>query len=105
MKKILQLATCIALIGMLPGAPATLAKKKGDGFFSLYNGKDLKGWKTPTGEHAWKVVDGVIDYEAKGGNLTTEKSFEDYILRIDWRFKRTAGPPYNAKLFDAEGNV
>jgi len=105
MKKILQLATCIALMGMLPGAPATLAKKKGDGFVSLFNGKDLKGWKTPTGEHAWKVVDGVIDYEAKGGNLTTEKSFEDYILRIDWRFKRTAGPPYNAKLFDADGNV
>ncbi|MBC8347070.1 MAG: DUF1080 domain-containing protein, partial [Verrucomicrobia bacterium] len=78
--------------------------KKDKGFVSLFNGKDLKGWKTPAGTHAWKVIDGVIDYEAKGGNLVTEKSFGDYTLRLDWRFKRTAGPPYNAKIFDAEGN-
>ena len=31
--------------------------------------------------------------------------FENYVLRIDWRFKRTAGSTYNAKLFDADGNV
>ena len=79
--------------------------KKDKGFVSLFNGKNLKGWKTPSGEHAWKVIDGVIDYEAKGGNLTTEKSFENYVLHIDWRFKRTAGPKYNAKLFDTDGNV
>ena len=24
--------------------------------------------------------------------------------RLDWRFKRTAGPPYNAKIFDQDGN-
>ena len=75
------------------------------GFVSLFNGKDLKGWKTPSGDHSWKVVNGVIDYEAKGGDLTSEKKFKDYVLRIDWRFKRTAGPKYNAKLFDADGNT
>ena len=80
-----------------------LAKKE-KGFVDLFNGKDLKGWKTPAVEHTWKVLDGVIDYEAKGGNLVTEKSFGDYILKLDWRFKRTAGSHYNAKIFDEEGN-
>ena len=73
-------------------------------FISLFNGKDLEQWVLPKGEHTWKIVDGIIDYESKGGNLTTKKSFSDYVLKLDWRFKRTAGPPYNAKIFDQEGN-
>lgn len=97
-------AIATLLAGLLSLTPSTFAQKD-KGFVSLFNGKDLKGWKTPAGEHSWKVVDGVIDYEARGGNLTSEKSFRDYVLRIDWRFKRTAGPKYNAKLFDAEGNA
>jgi len=94
----------VALTTLL-STSAIWAKKNADGFDSLFNGKDLSGWKTPGGDHAWKVIDGVIDYEAKGGNLTSEKSYGDYVLRIDWRFKRTAGQKYNAKLFDADGNV
>jgi hypothetical protein len=32
------------------------------GFVSLFNGKDLTGWKIPKGDNGhWKVVDGVID--------------------------------------------
>ena len=80
------------------------AAKNEDGFISLFNGKDFSGWKLPSKEHNWKVIDGVIDYEAKGGNLVTQKSFKDYVFRLDWRFKRTEGPTYNAKLFDAKGN-
>src|SRR3954447_3145119 len=63
------------------------------GFVSLFNGKDLSGWKVPKGDNGhWKVVDGVIDYdarsEAKGDkSLWSEKSFKDFILRVDWRFK------------------
>ena len=37
------------------------------GFVSLFNGKDLAGWKTPPGDHSWKGIDSVIDYAAKGG--------------------------------------
>ena len=80
------------------------AAKKDEGFVKLFNGKDFSGWKLPGKEHNWKVIDGVIDYEAKGGDLVTQKSFKDYVFRLDWRFKRTEGPTYNAKLFDAKGN-
>lgn len=67
------------------------------GFESLFNGKDLTGWIVPEGDHGhWKVVDGVIDYdaqsEAKGDkNLWTEKEYGDFILMIDWRIKETTG--------------
>lgn len=102
--KILLSIIVATLTTIAISTPPAFAQKENK-FVSLFNGKDLKGWKTPAGEHSWKVIDGVIDYEARGGNLTSEKSFQDYVLRIDWRFKRTAGPPYNAKLFDAEGNT
>ena len=77
--KTLLPSIAVALTTLLLSTSAIYAKKKGDGFVSLFNGKDLKGWKTPGGDHAWKVVDGVIDYEAKGGNLTSEKSYENYV--------------------------
>jgi hypothetical protein len=63
------------------------------GFTPLFNGKDFTGWKVPEGDNGhWKIIDGVIDYdaasEAKGDkNLWTEKSFTDYVLRVDWRIK------------------
>ena len=92
------LILCLCLFFQTSG----YAKK--EKFISLFNGKDLEQWVLPKGEHTWKIVDGIIDYESKGGNLTTKKSFSDYVLKLDWRFKRTAGPPYNAKIFDQDGN-
>src|SRR6476646_5100624 len=65
------------------------------GFVSLFNGRDLTGWKVPAGDGGhWKVVDGVIDYDAQSqasGNkdLWTDRSYSDYVLRVDWRIKET----------------
>jgi hypothetical protein len=73
------------------------------GFTSLFNGKDLTGWKVPEGDNGhWKVVDGVIDYdaatEAKGDkNLWTDKPFGDFVLHVDWRIKET--PYTNPNVF------
>jgi hypothetical protein len=64
-----------------------------DEFVPLFNGKDLSGWKIPAddGGH-WKVLDGVIDYdagsEAKGDkNLWSDREYGDFVLRLDWRLK------------------
>src|SRR4051794_13442893 len=65
------------------------------GFVSLFNGVDLQGWKVPEGDNGhWKVVDGVIDYdarsEAKGAkDLVSEKEYGDFVLKLDWRIKDT----------------
>ncbi len=84
----------------------------------LFNTKDLSGWKVPEGDNGhWKVVDGVIDYdamsEAKGNkSLWTEESFGDYSLHVEWRFKRTSGLyqmptilPDGSYKTDADGKV
>jgi len=76
---------------------AFAAPPPGGGWKSIFNGKDMAGWKVPQGDNGhWKVLDGVIDYdaasEAKGNkNLTSEESFGDFVLSIDWRFKKTSG--------------
>jgi hypothetical protein len=60
---------------------------------SLFNGNDLTGWKVPDGDNGhWKVIDGVIDYDAKSEaakdkNLWSEKQFKDFNLKIDWKIK------------------
>jgi len=78
-------------------APAALhpADEPPAGFVSLFNGRDFSGWKVPEGDGGhWKVVDGVIDYDAESaatGNksLFTERAFRDFTVLVDWRIKET----------------
>jgi hypothetical protein len=74
--------------------------KPPEGFTSLFDGSSLKGWKVPEGDNGhWKVVDGVIDCDAKSESkakdksLWSEKSYGDFVLRVDWRLK-TDDPGY-----------
>lgn len=73
----------------------SVAAAERDGFTPLFNGKDLSGWVIPQGDNGhWKVVDGVIDYDAESEaqgekGLTSAKSYKDYVLRLDWRIKET----------------
>jgi 3-keto-disaccharide hydrolase/VCBS repeat protein len=88
------------------------------GYKIHFNSKDFTGWKVPQGDNGhWKVVDGVIDYdamsEAKGDkNLWTEESFEDFALHVEWRLKETSGLypmptilPDGSYKKDADGKV
>lgn len=77
---------------------------------SLFNGQDLTGWKVPEGDNGhWKVVDGVIDYDAcseapgKDKHLWTAEEFGDFELQIDWRFKQTTGE-YLTKIILPDGS-
>jgi len=89
----LSIALAVAFTTLLmssPGADQTPA-----GFVSLFNGRDLAGWKIPPGDNGhWRVVDGVIDYDAASEaagekSLFSERSFKDFALRVDWRIKST----------------
>jgi hypothetical protein len=88
----MRLTTCLL------AALALNAARADDGFTSLFNGRDLTGWIVPEGDNGhWKVVDGVIDYDAcseapgRDKNLWSEKEYKDFTLRLDWRLKRTTG--------------
>jgi len=54
---------------------------------SLFNGKDLTGWKN-NGEEKWVVEDGTILCESaanKYGYLTTEKTYRNFDLRLKFK--------------------
>ncbi|MHC4994695.1 MAG: 3-keto-disaccharide hydrolase [Planctomycetota bacterium] len=119
--KLQRSVTLITLLACL-GVMATGCQSDGfdsTGYTSLFNGEDLSGWKIPEGDNGhWKVVDGVIDYdaqsEAKGNkSLYTEQSFGDFALHIEWRFKSYSDElfpmptilPNGDELTDAEGKV
>jgi hypothetical protein len=81
-----------------------------DGFISLFNGKNLDGWKVPAGDNDhWKVVNGVIDYDAQSEaagdkNLWSEKEYGDFTLRVDWRIKETPFLNRNVPIIKPDGS-
>lgn len=74
------------------------------GFRALFNGRDFAGWRVPPGDNGhWKIVDGVIDYDAESEapgdkSLWSEEELGDFVLLVDWRIKATPyvnpGVPY-----------
>ena len=57
------------------------------GWTSLFNGKDLSGWKK-NGDEKWIVDQGTIVCEStanKYGYLTTEKTYRDFNLRLKFK--------------------
>jgi hypothetical protein len=81
------------------------------GFMTLFNGKDLTGWKglvdSPVTRKKmkqeelakaqaeadknmrahWKVVDGVLCFDSKGESLCTIKDYGDFELLVDWKIE------------------
>lgn len=98
-KRKLLLAVALSFGAMLPLMGEQTIP---DGFTSLFNGEDFTNWKYPAGHDGhWKVLDGVIDYdamsEAEDKNLWTEKEYGDFVLMLDWRIKST--PFLNPNVF------
>ena len=63
---------------------------KDDGFVSLFNGIDLKGWVGNT--NGYKAVEGVLICQAKkskGAKIYTAKEYADFIFQFE--FKLTPG--------------
>lgn len=53
-----------------------------EGWVSLFNGKDLTGWKASEGVE-WKVEDGLIVTPPKRSHLFTEKEFKNFEFKAD----------------------
>ena len=63
------------------------------GFKPLFDGKTTTGWhtygKTTVGS-AWKVEDGVLHFDpaaakdGQGGDLVTDKEYENFHLKLEW---------------------
>jgi hypothetical protein len=87
------------------------ALQKVNGFVTMFNGKDLSGWKglveNPIARakmnpqtlaekqkqadermrNSWKAIDGILVFEGNGDNLCSEKLYGDFELILDWRME------------------
>jgi hypothetical protein len=102
-----RVAFSILLAGLVLTGVAARARQ--DGFTPLFNGRDFTGWKVPAGDNGhWKVVDGVIDYDAESeaaGDkaLWTDREFGDFTLKVDWRIKATPYVNPNVPIIRHDG--
>jgi hypothetical protein len=73
--------------------PQVGAAEEPAGFVSLFNGKDLTGWKdVNTSPETWTVKDGLL--VCKGlpiGVMRSEKQYENFVLHIEWRHMEAGG--------------
>ncbi|MBL8763199.1 MAG: DUF1080 domain-containing protein [Phycisphaerae bacterium] len=83
------------------------------GEISLFNGKDLTGWKAVVPDLAakqqpetqvWEVRDGVLICKGSpAGYIRTEKDYTSYVLRLEWRFNPAKGPGNSGVLLRMVG--
>lgn len=88
----IRLLAILVLLFTITPVPADEPKPP-DGFKSLLNGSDLKGWKVYSGDMAvWGIDKGVLYCDKKGGGwLLTEEEFGDFELRFDFRWTTEGG--------------
>jgi len=95
MKTLLPALVCSLALGASVTGLRAADNQAPEGFTSLFNGQDFSGWKVTEGDGGhWKVINGVIDYDAdsaaKGDKtLWGGKEFRDFVLLVDWRIKET----------------
>ena len=80
----------VILVCVCAAAPPQPAVE--EGFTSLFNGKDLTGWKTMGQSGPGYLVSKGVIYVPKngGGNLFTEKEFSDFIFRFEFKLTPNA---------------
>jgi hypothetical protein len=73
----------------IPAAEANdiLAKKAGDGFKEIFNGKDFTGWQGATDNY--EVVDGAVRCKKdKGGVLYTKDEYADFQVALEFKLPK-----------------
>ena len=105
----LLLAVAFCIFINAGGAQGQQSDAPPKGFFSLFNGSDLTGWRGLVGdprsrakmtrrelderqkqanrdmrEH-WFVKDGIIQFDGKGQSMCTAKDYGDFEMLVDWK--------------------
>ena len=75
----------MALPALLLTAGLSLADKKDDGFVTISNGKDFKGWKASENKDSWSMEDGAFVAHGPRSHLfyQADKPFKNFELKVD----------------------
>jgi len=110
------------VVGLLTGSESSYLREAvnkhlkelpaGPGYVSLFNGKDLSGWKGLVHDpikrskmnqkelqaaqkvadekmrNGWEVQNGVLTFTGKGDNIVTEKQYGDFEMLVDWKLDK-----------------
>lgn len=87
MQKLIPVLCGLVLYSVVP--TESLAQNPPRGFISLFNGKDLSGWKATAKAEVWGAENGVLFCSGKGGGwLLTEKEYGNFELRLEYKLPR-----------------
>jgi len=106
-RRTVTLAVCLAALVISAVAMRSPADDKEEGWIRLFNGKDFIGWKkyldpkkNADPDTIWSVKDGMIVCEGSVyGYLLTEKDYENYQLRLQWRWGDKVTTNRNSGVF------
>lgn len=75
---------------------------------SLLHNDSFEGWTNLAGKepgNAWTMHDGVLHLKGKGGDIKTEKEYENFILDFTWTIAKggNSGIKYRFKKFEGKG--
>jgi Domain of Unknown Function (DUF1080) len=105
MCRLLPMLPLLVVAAALTAAPAPDDKKDTDKWVSLFNGKDLTGWKAhPDDKARWSVKDGAIVGEGPAGHLFTERGdFKNFRYKMTAKIsdKGNSGQYFRAKFAKA----
>jgi hypothetical protein len=81
----------LAAFGLSAPLPGGAGDKPPPGFESLFNGKDLTGWKSTGKKEVWGVENGAIYVSGGGGGwLMTDKEYGDFELRVQYKMSKVS---------------
>ena len=110
------LVLCLFLMSTLCGCAIEPAGSRDSRWVSLFNGKNLDGWKVKiTGYDlndnygdTFRVEDGILKvsyekydkFDGRFGHIFYDETFSHYILRLEYRFVGEQCPPGRDGLFE-----
>ncbi len=83
-----------------PQIDLSTLQQDADGYYVLFNGKDLAGWRTYGKDYAtsrWSVEDGCIKFAGKGGgeaqdgeggDLIFAHKFKNFVFEFEWKVSK-----------------
>jgi hypothetical protein len=86
-----------------PALNTLTAAERAAGWELLFDGETLSGWTGYSGPEAlagWGVEDGMLVRTGPGGDIVTQREFEDFELSLEWRLEEggNSGVFYRAAL-------
>ncbi|QIP12946.1 DUF1080 domain-containing protein [Spirosoma aureum] len=97
MKKLL--IPCLLLSAMAVATPPDKKPK----WTALFNGKEIKGWHSyhKDGVVGWSIEDGALTPDGTGGDLVTDKEYENFELEFEFKIPKGSNSGVVYKIIDS----